>query len=710
MRSDNQKTSKRVMEWEPTANRTRRGRNRSKRNGNHLTASTSKTSVVGNECQEQIKTENHKYKRQPDYCYYCETIVQNFVRHIRRNHSTEMLVAQIFSKPSNSKERRELWDKLRRKGNFLTSSQKSCKVVRKSIKNRQNLPCDNCLGLFSKKFLYRHRKKCFNGIINNKNAQAAGQAKLIINNRIDPQLKQQVFPRMRVDKVSLEAQNDLLICAFGSRYLKTHRELHFVNVTSRKMRELAKILIELKSLEPLITTMMSALRPEYFDLFVEASKRIAKYDQASEIYFSPTIAMNIATSLKQCCDIAITYAYKRDSNYLQITTAEAEAQLKTLIKLFETNWKFEVSTAAANNLNLNKWTKITIVPLASDLRLLKEYLLKIAADSIKILRNRHTFNQLIDSVYCRVILFNRKRSGELQRMLLHTYLNSSTEKGEYEEFNKVVSTAEQFLLKSIKRVVIRGKRGRGVPVLFSPDAQTHLQFLIEIRSQYMKENKYLFGKANSSSHIIGYKSLNKHAKLCGAKNPAAITSTRLRKHLATLSQLFNLSDQEIEQLSTFMGHTPGVHRNSYRLPDDVYQTAKISKLLMVMEKGGASEYQGKALEDININLNENLLSNGEESDESDGEDIFEETAKKPEQTNIQQPEIIIPKKGKIRTLVPWTQQQKKVVKEYFRKNIAKKKPPIRSECEKLKEIHKDLLDNKDWLKIKVFIQNQYTKK
>lgn len=74
-------------------------------------------------------------------------------------------------------------------------------------------------------------------------------------------------------------------------------------------------------------------------------------------------------------------------------------------------------------------------------------------------------------------------------------------------------------------------------------------------------------------------------------------STRLRKHLATLSQLFNLSENEIEQLVKFMGHTPGVYRSSYRPGDDIYQTAKISKLLLVMEKGGANKFKGKSLDD-----------------------------------------------------------------------------------------------------------------
>lgn len=97
--------------------------------------------------------------------------------------------------------------------------------------------------------------------------------------------------------------------------------------------------------------------------------------------------------------------------------------------------------------------------------------------------------------------------------------------------------------------------------------------------------------------------MHQYAKACGAKNPDALTSTRLRKHLATLS----MNDGDIEQLSSFMGHTVNVHKNSYSLSDNVFQTAKISKLLLLMESGQAGNFKGQVLDDIEINLEEDLL-------------------------------------------------------------------------------------------------------
>ena len=62
-----------------------------------------------------------------------------------------------------------------------------------------------------------------------------------------------------------------------------------------------------------------------------------------------------------------------------------------------------------------------------------------------------------------------------------------------------------------------------------------------------------------------------------------------------------------------------------------------------------------------------------------------------------------------RNLVPWTNDQKEVTLNYFKEHIKNKKPPKKVECENLKTLYGEVLNNKDWLKIKVFIQNEYSK-
>lgn len=49
-----------------------------------------------------------------------------------------------------------------------------------------------------------------------------------------------------------------------------------------------------------------------------------------------------------------------------------------------------------------------------------------------------------------------------------------------------------------------------------------------------------------------------------------------------------------------MGHTEKTHSEFYRRPNAVFQTAKISKLLMLLKSGNISKYKGKSLKDIDI--------------------------------------------------------------------------------------------------------------
>lgn len=228
----------------------------------------------------------------------------------------------------------------------------------------------------------------------------------------------------------------------------------------------------------------------------------------------------------------------------------------------------------------------------------------------------------------------------------------------------------------------------------------------------------MFAGINTTGPICGYKIVRKYAIKCGAKNPNAITATRLRKHLATLTQLLCMSDSDIEQLATFMGHTVGVHKGSYRLPDDVYQTSKISKLLLLMEKGEAAQYKGKSLQEIELDLDEDLMKGDENNKEEDElpliDDGIKENMKKTDNENLKNNsiEMKIPNKNfkKTRTLVPWTYEQKSVVNSFFADHIKQKIPPKKHECETLKSQHEKLFENKDWLKIKVYVQNIYSKK
>lgn len=108
-----------------------------------------------------------------------------------------------------------------------------------------------------------------------------------------------------------------------------------------------------------------------------------------------------------------------------------------------------------------------------------------------------------------------------------------------------------------------------------------------------------------------------------------------------------------------------------------------------MEKGETSQFKGKPIEEIDIDLEENLLSSknniNEEKDITvqdqysfQNQDVVEDIAVNHQETENN-------KKKKKRVLVPWTEEQKKIISNFFAEHVRKKKPPRKNECVKIKE-------------------------
>lgn len=78
-------------------------------------------------------------------------------------------------------------------------------------------------------------------------------------------------------------------------------------------------------------------------------------------------------------------------------------------------------------------------------------------------------------------------------------------------------------------------------------------------------NEYLFANPKTENRCIsGYHTLKKLASQSGVKNTHLFTSTRLRKQIATVLQVMNINESEMEQFASFMGHTKKTHETYYR--------------------------------------------------------------------------------------------------------------------------------------------------
>lgn len=87
-------------------------------------------------------------------------------------------------------------------------------------------------------------------------------------------------------------------------------------------------------------------------------------------------------------------------------------------------------------------------------------------------------------------------------------------------------------------MTITGKRDKKIPLLLTADMVDGIETLLSVRQKYVsKDCQFLFCN-RSGKAMMGWTALKSViSKVEGIMNPAAITSTKLRKYTATMSQV-----------------------------------------------------------------------------------------------------------------------------------------------------------------------------
>lgn len=306
-----------------------------------------------------------KRDRRKHICMYCEQSVGNFARHLIRNHEDEFSVQEILTHAPNSLKRKKLLDKLRREGDFSSSA--VVPVIPKIGKNSADyIVCKFCKGFYSKLCLSKHTKKCFFNPNPEKRFMAQTEGQTIMAGYFGPHdilVTSGLFNALRADAISLLAKKDYIICEVARRYLRKHKEKHLLLVAKRKMRRLGRLVAscrEITNNKNLNT--IDILKPHMFQTLILASKQIANYNQLTGTFDSPSLALQIGTLIKDAIEAANSMEIQKKDPLI-----DKLEQFRNLKILIETDWAYEISSEAAQNLSINKFNKPTLIPMATDI-------------------------------------------------------------------------------------------------------------------------------------------------------------------------------------------------------------------------------------------------------------------------------------------------------------------------------------------------------
>lgn len=282
---------------------------------------------------------------------------------------------------------------------------------------------------------------------------------------------------------------------------------------------------------------------------------------------------------------------------------DARRNTKDFLKIFLTDFSSSLYKTAIETQNSNKRNKVIQLPQQEDVNKLSSYLLKQITRLYEALSKKFSvdcWGKLSKYILCYIQLFNRKRAGEIERLLINDFNSyQSLDKEKPSVLYNSLTNSERLLADHFVKIDIRGKLGRTVPVLIKKDHIPVIQYLLSKRqlAGVFENNPYVFGSPNSTnSYFRDYVAMKTCALECGALEPNKLRGTSLRKHLATTAQVLNLGENEMGRLANFMGHDLAIQH--YQLPSTAMDVSQTSKLLLIMEEANVEKYRGHALREI----------------------------------------------------------------------------------------------------------------
>lgn len=562
------------------------------------------------------KSRGRKGDKKANFCMFCHTKQQKISRHFELKHKNEKEVKKFLKLPKGDPERMKLIGVLRKKGNFIFNTDKSLNDGELIVSRRpananaksasEYKPCANCRAFFSKRSLRSHYRKC-----TGKKSEHRREVLLLskgisnkIHSRASEVVKTTLFPPLREDEVTNVVRYDELIILYANKMCDKYKNPRYFEMIRQRIRLIGRFLICIRKIDRNIESMSSMFDPKFCDSTSEAINEVARFNSETKSYGAPTVAVSIQTLLKQLGNMLIVQFIK---NHDEVGQKNAKNYLKLLNQEVSTSIN---KTVMESQEQIRRKQKV-LMPSMDDIRKLNEYLTSKRKEYYeKLLRkfSSSAWTNLAEVTLTSIQVFNRRRAGEVERILIEDFKNNerldiNTDKDLFES----LSESSRKIAKKYIRFTIRGKLNRTVPVLLDTSMVKCVEILLEHRreARVKDNNPYVFGIPSVGKvfkYLRACTLLRKFSVECGAEHPERLRGTKLRKHIATTCISLNLQQNDVKELSDFMGHHPIIHNRIYRqsMNNDIL---KMSKLLEIAQGKENSGDESESDEEQNISFN-----------------------------------------------------------------------------------------------------------
>jgi len=348
-----------------------------------------------------------------------------------------------------------------------------------------------------------------------------------------------------VNKNLATVKSDTLILRFGAAQMKR------IGVKGRRriavrMRVLGRLLDRMRySLDLPTKTFSDFLDGTFFDAFIDAVEHMCgmhtdKHGQRK--YSTPSLALLIGNVMPKCCQMKKGLAIRRGD----------EAKMREVdrfMDLFKSEYSDVASCPALTALKDRHYNAPEELPSTKDLLKLKTYIdekLESLANQLKCEPKYETWRRLSEVVLTRLLVFNKRRASEPAKLELSQYMNRPNwQAASNIEVVQNLQPVEQKLMSRMDMVQVPGKRNRRVPIIITPEVGEAMELLVSRRDRcgVPSMNRYFFATNSRDGHLNTWLVLHSNAVAAGVEKPRLVTSSRLRKYIATVAQVYvcNLS-------------------------------------------------------------------------------------------------------------------------------------------------------------------------
>lgn len=349
-------------------------------------------------------------------------------------------------------------------------------------------------------------------------------------------------------------------------------------------------------------------------MMIAAINTVAGYDDELKVYKTPSVASNLGTLIKHIGHLLVTESIKNENE-------KKKKLVEDFLQLLVVDIGTSVNKTVFETQSAQKRHKKITLPSLEDIKRLHKYLKTNRQTAYLALKESFSYDtwlSLAEFTLTSVHTFNRRRAGEIERILIEDFHNyDKLNKDMFSDMYNSLSQENKEVAEKYVRFCIRGKLGRTVPVLLSTELFECITTILHFRqaAKVSSKNPYVFGLPGTGhryKYLRACVLMRKFAEKCNATCASTLRGTTLRKHVATYCIQLNLNDVDVSDLATFMGHADKIHREHYRQPLASRDILKISQYL----------------EAVQGNTHENKTNSSSDSElESDTENSFTEKNK-----------------------------------------------------------------------------------